>query len=434
VDRRGPARTGAAEEMGRPVAHSGVLSGTLEEFRLVELLQALGMGMNTGALHVRRSDGLVGIVYFDNGAIVSATEVDGEALTLGHVLQQLDYANEEQIEQAYDLQTQDPLGKRIGERLIDMGILDEERLTTALRMQILWTVRELGMWRSGNYEFQLGQQLAYGGDIRVDTQDAMMEILRYEHEWEGLQPFLPEGARTNLAMVFEPPFAQQLLFPVPIWRLISRINTHRSVRRIATALHQREVEVARAIGPVVQAGWLTPVDASPDRRRPIEADRMDLRNFDLFSLLIEFEQDRLKRKSPADRLAALAGYINRTMRALEDACQENGLTLAPDTLANLLARENLLAVEDYQLKIDRNRLDVDDFVAFSRRRLDSAGRASSGPARQFYEAAAAILERCLAAAFGAINSRIASPTERAENQTAWEALFTGFRGQPSASG
>ena len=40
----------------------GVLSGRLEEFRLVELLQVMGLGAATGALHVHEADGRAGLI------------------------------------------------------------------------------------------------------------------------------------------------------------------------------------------------------------------------------------------------------------------------------------------------------------------------------------------------------------------------------------
>jgi len=39
------------------VSNASVFSGRLEEFRLVELLQMMGLGSNTGALHLYESLG-----------------------------------------------------------------------------------------------------------------------------------------------------------------------------------------------------------------------------------------------------------------------------------------------------------------------------------------------------------------------------------------
>jgi hypothetical protein len=415
-----------------PVSYDGILNGRLEEFALVELLQAIGLSSNTGALHLRGGDARTGVIYFDTGAVVSCTELDTEALTLGSVLQQLQIATPDQLEHAFQLQTQDPLGKRIGERLIDLGILDGEQLNTALKTQSLWTVRDLGLWHSGDYAFHPGERLPQDASIlRIDYQRAVMELVRYEHEWQGLRPFLPEGMRTHLQMAFDPPTGHPLVFHVTAWRILSRVNSHPTVRRMATSLGVPELDVARMVGPLVREGLLLPVGAAGRPGLPEEAARLSMEHFDLFTLLITIEQDWLKRKSPADQLVALARFINLTMQSLDEACQMSGLSLASDTLFGLLARERLLRIGDYELHVHDNRIDLEDFEAFCRRSFEGTTRNAIGSAKPFYDLTAGILQRGLEAAFQAINSRIASPVERAQNQEAWEALFQTFRGDPS---
>ena len=416
------------------MSSTGLLNGRLEEFSLVELLQAMGLSSNTGALHLHHADGRIGVIYFDGGAIVSSTELDTEALTLGSVLQQLNLARPEELEHAFQLQTQDPLGKRIGERLVDLNILSREALADALKTQALWTARELGLWRSGTYEFHPGEHHPSDASVlRIDFQRTVMELVRYEHEWQALQPFLPEGMRTHVQMAFEPPTGHPLLFHAAAWRIITRVNSHHTVRRMATSLRLPELDVARMVGPLVREGLLVPVGAAGGPGLPEEAARLSMHNFDLFTLLISMEQDWLKRKSPADHLIALASFINQTMQTLEEACQYNGLSLAPDTLLTLLDRENLLRIGSYELRVKDNRIDLDDFTTFCRRSFEGSARNAIGATKEFYDVTADMLLHALAAAFEAINSRIASPVERVQNQEAWEALFLTFRGEPSAS-
>lgn len=397
----------------------------------------MALGSNTGALHLYQehpNGDRTGLIYFDNGALVSCTELDTEALTLGHVLQQLNLASATQIDHAFKLQTQDPLGKRIGERLVDLKILTEDQLDQALKTQTLWTARELALWREGTYEFHSDERLpADAANQRIDSTRAVMEVLRYEHEWESLQPFLPDGMRTHIAMAFEPPIGHPLQFHAAAWRVISRVNSQLTVRRIATSLHQPEVDVARMIGPLIQEGLLVPVGAAGGPGLPEEAARLSMQHFDLFTLLISMEQDWIKKKSPADQLIALASFINQTMRTLEEACQSSGLGLSPDTLASILSREGLLGIDNYRFHVEHNRLDVDNFAAFCRQVLDGTSRGALGSANLFYETCLDVLQRALAASFNAINARVASPIERAQNQEAWEALFLTFRGESSGS-
>lgn len=430
-ERPPPAKHGGrAENEGNDVASRNVLNGRLEEFRLVELLQMMGLGSNTGALHIHHDSGQSGIVYFDNGGLVSCVELDTEALTLGHVLQQLNLAGPEHLDHAYHLQTQDPLGPRIGERLVDLGIISPEHLVHALKTQTLWTVRELALWREGSYEFHADERVpAHSTGIHIETTPAMMEVLRYEHEWETLQPFLPDGMRTHLAMAREPMPGHPLRFSAADWRLIARVNEHHTVRRVATSLRHPEVEIARQIGPFVQQGLLIAIGAAGRPGLPPEAVRLSMRHFDLFSLLISMEQDWLKRKSPLEQLSALASFINQTMKALEDACREGGLSLAPDTLNTLLAQRGLFGVDSYRFRIANNQIDVDDFTSYCRDALNNATRGSLGNTKLIYDRCSTVLQSALVAAFESINARVALPLERQQNREAWEALLMTIRGE-----
>jgi len=406
------------------VANLNQLRGRLEEFRLVELLQAMGLGYSTGALHLRRDDGRAGLIYFENGALVSATEIDTEALTLGHVLQQLNYATATQLEHVYQQQTQDPFGKRIGERLIDLGVLSPAQLDEALRTQVLWTVRELALWRSGGYDFHPNEALPQGvASIIISAEDAALEVLRYEHEWEDQLPYLPNGMNTHVVMVFDPPLGHPLAFHPQAWRVLARVNTHHTARRIATVSHMPELEVARLLQPLVREGLLVPLGSQGEAGLPEEAARLSMNEFDLFTLLIEFEQDWLKRRTPSDHLIAIASYINRTIRALERVYAESGLQLGPETLKTLLVRHEVAEVTGHTLNIRLNQIDLDDLAAFARRTFEGSSRGSITVGSEFYESASATLQQALRVSFEAINARIASPQARSQNQEAWEALF-----------
>jgi hypothetical protein len=407
-----------------------VLKGRLEGFRPAELLQVMGLNASTGALHLHSSDDRAGMIYVEDGSIVGSVELDTEALTLGHVLQQLNMATPSQLDHAYHMQTQDPLGKRIGERLIDLHILSRDQLTFALKTQTLWTIREMALWREGTYDFRPDERVSGGpNELRIPTTQAVMEMMRYETEWDELAEQLPDGTRTHLTLAPIPPAQYPLKFPTSVWRIIAQVNIHRSVRRIATAVRLPEEQVARQLAALLRDELLLPVGATNAPGLPNEAERLSMKNFDLFSLVQRMEQDWIKKKSPVDQLIALATYINQTMLSLEDACRNQQLGLAADTLAILLARERLTTINGYDFKIDHNRIDIDDFAVFCRRAFDGNVRNHLQVAPEFYHSGIEILLHALATAFEAINARIASPRMRAQNKEVWEALFATFRGQ-----
>ncbi len=410
-----------------------VLKGRLEGFRPAELLQVMGLNASSGTLHLHSRDDRTGLIYVDAGSIVGSIELDTEALTLGHVLQQLNMATAAQLDRAYLMQTQDPLGKRIGERLIDLNILGRDQLTIALKTQALWTLREMALWREGTYEFRPDEQESVGsGDLHLSTTQVVMEMLRYEGEWNELAEQLPDGTRTHLALAPIPPAHRPLKFPSSVWRIVAHVNSQRSVRRIATAVRQPEEAVARQLATLVRDELLLPVGATNLPGLPDEAERLSMKNFNLFSLVQRMEQDWIKKKTPVDQLVALATFINLTMQSLEEACRNQQLGLAADTLAILLARERLSSINGYDFKIDHNRIDVDDFAGFCKRSFDGNMRNHLQVAPEFYHGALETLLHALGTAFEAINARIASPRVRSQNKEVWEALFATFRGQALA--
>src|SRR5579872_5618925 len=131
--------------------NASLLKGSIKDFGLVEILQMMGLGSMTGALHLKQSTGHVGIIYVTDGKVASCSELESGALTFGDVLQQLGMATRTHIEEAFSRQLQDVFGKPIGERLVGMGVITPDQLREALRTKVLWTLRELGLWQEGTY-------------------------------------------------------------------------------------------------------------------------------------------------------------------------------------------------------------------------------------------------------------------------------------------
>jgi hypothetical protein len=387
------------------------------------------MDGQNGALHLSSDGERFGVVYFDGGRLVGAQEQDRDALTLGNVLQQLQMASQQQMDHVYQLQVHDALGKRIGERLIDLGVIGPQQLERALRTQTLWTVRELALWKRGEYAFHAGERMPWDVSApHIEVTATVMEALRYLHEWESLEHVLPDGMRTALSMASDPPIDHSMQFHPAHWRIIARVNSYRTVRRIATSLRIPELDVARMVGQLVRDGLLTPRRQGGRPGLPVEAERMNLERFDLFTLLISMEQVWLKAKSEADKLISLAGFINQTMEALEDTYAASGVELAPNTLVALLEREGIQGIGEHIFTIQRNRIRVDGFSAYCHESFDSIPRNPNGEPGPLFIEFRDEMERALEVAFHSINARISSPEERVQNQEAWTALFQTLNG------
>lgn len=328
---------------------STVLSGSLREFGLIEVLQVVELGGMTGAVQLRQSTGRTGIIYCSEGKVANCSEFDPGALMLGDVLQQLGMATHTQIEAASTQQLSDIVGKRIGERLISMRVIDDKQLREALRTKALWTARELAMWQEGTYEFIASpdvQKLLPYNDVpmNIEVMRATMEMVRYAGEWETLKDALPQGMRTTLQLV--PHIQQPLHFHRNKFELLMLVNTHRRVRRIAGAARRPELDIAQELAQFVQQQLIRPaflaitVHHATDGKvhLPDAAEKLRLENFQLLNLISRMEQEWEKQSTPTEQLPTLVRFMNWTMDALIDAYRVNKVELDPTMLKMLLMK------------------------------------------------------------------------------------------------
>ena len=326
-----------------------LLQGSLREFGLVDLLQMMELGAMTGAIHLKQTTGRIGIVYFKDGKLAGCSELDAGALTLGDVLQQLGMATSPQVEYAFSRQLQDPFGKRIGERLVEMGVITNDQLKEALRKKALWTMRELALWKEGAYEFvatpnsEAKSILPYGEEpLGLEVMGVTMEMVRYADEWEQLSYYLTRGMQTQVQMAPAIPYAMR--FDTRTLQLLGGINRYRSVRRIASAILRPELEVVRDLTLLIQQGLVLPINQEEmprvngdgrGVRLPGPAERLRMESFELMNLLSRMEQEWNRRRTPEEQLPALAEFANWTMDALSETCRANGAELDPNTLEQL---------------------------------------------------------------------------------------------------
>jgi len=407
------------------------LQGSLKEFGLVEILQMMEMENMSGAIHLKQADDHIGIVYFKDGKLAACSELDSGALTLGDVLQQLSMANALEVEAAFRRQLQDAFGKRIGERLIEMRVINESQLREALRTKALWTIRDIGLWKDGSYEFvaipDSRHILPYGEEsLGLDVMRVTMEMVRYSDEWEQLQNFLALGMQTCLRMAPAIPYAMS--FDARTLELLGGVNRHHSVRKIASGIRRPELDVARDLAQMVQMRLvqvLPPNFLGTERggvRLPEPAEMLRMEHFELLNLISRMEQHWNRKTTPMDQLPALAEFVNWTMNALAEACKTNGTELDPNTLESLLSRNNLRYMGNYRFLVSQNNIDVENFTSLCHEVM----RGEIQKANDFYEEGAMTLQRILCCIFDSINARIVSLNERLENQEVWEAMFIQF--------
>lgn len=151
-----------------------MLSGTLGEICVVDLLSFCNMFRRTGLLHFTL-DGGDKALYFQNGEIVYATSTFPEE-EIGEILYGLGKLDREMLHGARQFAGG---GASLGTVLIERGIIDPKDLWSATRSQVETIVYNLFAFQQGNFVFvarPLAEELAVS--LSMNTQNLIMEGLR----------------------------------------------------------------------------------------------------------------------------------------------------------------------------------------------------------------------------------------------------------------
>jgi hypothetical protein len=125
------------------------LKGKLKSLGLSGIFQVLSLEHKSGVLHfIRGKTGRA--ICFRDGKIIAAT--GGPGLRLGHILRNKRLIAWEKLEEA--LVKARESNKRLGEALLDLGLVSNDILKNTVRFQIQQTVSDLASWGEGEFEFR----------------------------------------------------------------------------------------------------------------------------------------------------------------------------------------------------------------------------------------------------------------------------------------
>jgi curved DNA-binding protein CbpA len=152
------------------------MKGSLTEGLLPEVLRQLYVGRKTGFLHFNRQ-GERRSVYFRAGHIVHAdTNVKDERLGETLVTQGVLAAGD--LKRATGFVLRDK--KRLGVVLVELGILDRDRLEDALGVHVGEILRKVFSWSEGEYEFEEKEDAGLEPDmsLKLSTGEMILEAVR----------------------------------------------------------------------------------------------------------------------------------------------------------------------------------------------------------------------------------------------------------------
>jgi hypothetical protein len=131
------------------IPHTPDLKGKLKSLGLSGIFQVLSLEHKSGILHFIKGESGRAICFRD-GKIIAAT--GGECLRLGYILRNKRLISWKRLEESL-VKGRDS-NKRLGEVLLDLGLISNDILKHTVRFQIQQTVSDIASWGEGEFEFR----------------------------------------------------------------------------------------------------------------------------------------------------------------------------------------------------------------------------------------------------------------------------------------
>jgi hypothetical protein len=243
------------------------LQGSLQTMSVPDLLQFLAVGRKTGLLKFSHGKVVKGI-YFENGTIVGSSTTDPREY-LGQVMIHYGKITEEQLQAGMEAQrsqaqssksraqnkeakTKGPGKRRLGQVLVDLGMVSEAEVIEVLEIRTLDIIYDLFIWREGSFEFCAADPLpADFTRVHVEPNRVVMEGIYRSDELARYRELIPSD---RSVMELGSGWTSSIGLGKTTRQLLYFLEKRMSVAEISYNMHSSPFEVYGQLYELVQKG------------------------------------------------------------------------------------------------------------------------------------------------------------------------------------
>ena len=254
------------------------LHGSLQTMSVPDLLQFLAVGRKTGLLNFTHGKVVKGI-YFEDGVIVGSSTNDPREY-LGQMLIHYGKITEEQLQAGMEAQRKDAPGpegnrmqeskvnhqgperRRLGQVLVDSGVLTNAEVVEVLEIRTLDIIYDLFIWKAGTFEFTAAGPLPPDFTrVRVEPNRVIMEGVYRSDELARYKTLIPSD---RSLMELGSGWTSSIGLGKNTRELLYYLEKRMSVAEISYNMHSSTFEVYGQLYELVQKGLARVSGELPD--------------------------------------------------------------------------------------------------------------------------------------------------------------------------
>lgn len=303
--------------------------GNLGTVGVPRLFRAIADERRTGRLVlIYPAGGQESHVFFRRGDAYHARLL-GNRIQLGTRLVSAGYLSHEDVDRALEVQKSEGSRRRLGEILIEEGVVPRGAIEEIVKEQIEDTIFEILRWDDGIFEFEQDVMSDEDIGLQVSVENLVMEGARRFREWHQITRRIP-----TLEAI--PRFADESGGAIEValtpeeWSLVSKVDGHATVSELAVMCGFTELEAARCVFGLVTAGLLA-IQLPEGVELPQEDRELDAVFDELEQALEEASRDRTTEGHAPVSLEEIAAESKEEISPREAVEEPEPVVVEPET-------------------------------------------------------------------------------------------------------
>lgn len=229
------------------------MQGSLTQIQLPEILQFLSMGKGSGKLRLSRGGQEIEL-FVRNGKIINSSSLERQR-RLGELLIQRGILRRSTLSEVLKLQRTIESDKRLGQILTERDIVNEQTIREVLRLQLEEEIWSLFNWEEGEFRFDAYEDAKLGDDIvSIEIEPLILEGTRRHDEWKKILKVFPDDSVILTVTKIGDDFKRELKLSPAEWKVLAQVNGKCTIRAIINRSAMGRFEVFQILYNFLKKG------------------------------------------------------------------------------------------------------------------------------------------------------------------------------------